>query len=434
MDVFADIFDRIRTALTGGDGRALTENQKKVYQDLAGRFDVMMKYYQDAVANVRESEGMANSDARYAVRAVGDKKVAWVENNTLTNAQLNDFSAVANYIAEHIGEMYSIIESGQPVYIGEDLPDEYTHSKYTSYLQKNNKSLLRAKNKATGVLGDMIEIATNRRWERTNHPNSKDAKYGMYRYDSSFAFPVKDPAGKFQRARAYDVELLIRNASDGKKYLYDIVNIKENTPVTISLTNSEARSAAKKEAATRGSASKESISDTVEKSNPKISEATKTADRAVGIQVDEGTESVSPTAKLSLRSYRESDYVQDRETAAKDLSDRLGITVGKAKRYIDSVNSVAKMIADDRVRLDYESSPGRSSFVGNTEYGGSIDFSTVCKKRRLYTGTIDAIQRGFEPRRSPPLCGCFAAIRCASLRSKNAAHFGVRGSNRRKTE
>ena len=30
--------------------------------------------------------------------------------------------------------------------------------------------------------------------------------------------------------------------------------------------------------------------------------------------------------------------------------------------------------------------------MSNAEYGGSIDFSTICKKRRLLTGTIDAIQ------------------------------------------
>lgn len=115
------------------------------------------------------------------------------------------------------------------------------------------------------------------------------------------------------------------------------------------------------------------------------------AEDAIGVHVDEKTESANPQS-YSLKSFRESDYVTDRDNAAKDLSSRLGISVQKAKRYIDSVNSVAKMIADDRVRLDYESSPGRSSFVGNSEYGGSVDFSTVCKKRRLYTGTIDAIQ------------------------------------------
>lgn len=167
--------------------------------------------------------------------------------------------AVAEFIAQHIGEVYTIIESGQKVYIGEDLPDEYTHSKYTTYLRNTDRSAARAKNKAVDGFGEMIEIASNRRWERTKHAHNKDAKYGMYRYDSTFAFPVNGADGVTQRVRAYDVELLIRNASDGKKYLYDIVNIKENISAQIDLTEREARSAAYR-AATGGDVSDTTIS------------------------------------------------------------------------------------------------------------------------------------------------------------------------------
>ena len=114
---------------------------------------------------------------------------------------------------------------------------------------------------------------------------------------------------------------------------------------------------------------------------------------AMDIEVDEKTESVAPSVLMSERTWTESDYVQERETAAKEIAKAIGVSVKKAKAYIDSVNSIAKMIADDRVRLDYFSSPGRSSLVGNVEYGGSFDFSTLCKKRRLLTGTFTAIQK-----------------------------------------
>ena len=114
---------------------------------------------------------------------------------------------------------------------------------------------------------------------------------------------------------------------------------------------------------------------------------------AMDIEVDAKTESVAPTVLNSERTWTESDYVQEREQAAKDIAKAIGVSVKKAKAYIDSVNSIAKMIAEDRVRLDYFSSPNRSSFVGNVEYGGSFDFSTLCKKRRLLTGTFTAIQK-----------------------------------------
>ena len=77
----------------------------------------------------------------------------------------------------------------------------------------------------------------------------------MYRYDSTFAFQTK---GSTPKVRAYDVELLIRNASDGKKYLYDIVGIKENTTVAFDLQQRETRRGGW-EAATQDDVSKNSI-------------------------------------------------------------------------------------------------------------------------------------------------------------------------------
>ena len=117
------------------------------------------------------------------------------------------------------------------------------------------------------------------------------------------------------------------------------------------------------------------------------------ASEQMGLEIDTETESVSPAILFSERTWTESDYVQERNKAAKEIAKAIGVSEKKAKAYIDSVNSIAKMIADDRTRLDYFSSPGRSSFVGNVEYGGSFDFSTLCKKRRLLTGTFTAIQK-----------------------------------------
>lgn len=111
----------------------------------------------------------------------------------------------------------------------------------------------------------------------------------------------------------------------------------------------------------------------------------------VGVSYDAETESASP-ARFSPKTWNSSGYVTKREEAAKSLADAMNISQKKAKQYIDDVNSIAKMIADDKMRLDYEASPGRSSFISNAEYGGSIDFSTICKKRRLFTGTFEAIQ------------------------------------------
>lgn len=118
----------------------------------------------------------------------------------------------------------------------------------------------------------------------------------------------------------------------------------------------------------------------------KISEETKGK-----IKFDAKTDSVSPA--FSEETWRESDYVQHRNEATKALSAALGVSKAKALKYIDDVNSIAKTIADDRVRLDYRASSFGSAFVSNAEYGGSFDYTTLCKKRRIYTGTFSEIQK-----------------------------------------
>lgn len=128
-------------------------------------------------------------------------------------------------------------------------------------------------------------------------------------------------------------------------------------------------------------------------SKTEVTEDQETAVTDLDVTVDSDTESVAPSVLFSERTWTASDYVQEREKAALAISKSIGVTEEKAKQYIDDINSIAKMIADDRTRLDYFSSPNRSSFVGNVEYGGSFDFSTLCKKRRLLTGTFTAIQR-----------------------------------------
>jgi hypothetical protein len=108
-------------------------------------------------------------------------------------------------------------------------------------------------------------------------------------------------------------------------------------------------------------------------------------------EVDTSTESVAPA--FSERTWTESDYVLHRDEMAEKIAKALDVSIEKAKGYIDDINSIAKMIADDRVRLDYEASSFGSAFVSNVEYGGSFDYTTLCKKRRIYTGTFTEIQK-----------------------------------------
>jgi len=122
-----------------------------------------------------------------------------------------------------------------------------------------------------------------------------------------------------------------------------------------------------------------------------INEATE----KVGVAVDLETESASPSVQMSERTWTHSEYVQNREIAIKNLSKALGVSEKKAAKYIDSINSVARLIADDRVRLDYAPNLDDTASVmkPNSDYKWSIDMSTLCAKRLLFTGTFDAIQK-----------------------------------------
>ena len=182
----------------------------------------------------------------------------------------------------------------------------------------------------------------------------------------------------------WQATLNIATTADGEKILYDVSPIKkagrsvksDTLPADNSISPLPENVNTQFSVSSNGDSEKLSVSDSDSKS---------------GVEYDKTSESYSPI-KYSIGSWNESDYVSNRQKAAESMANTLGVTEEKATKYIDDVNSIAKMIADDKERLSYEPSPDRSAFVSNAEYGGSIDFSTICKKRRLFTGTFEAIQ------------------------------------------
>ena len=111
------------------------------------------------------------------------------------------------------------------------------------------------------------------------------------------------------------------------------------------------------------------------------------------VEIDSDTESVSPM--FSERTWTASEYVTEREETAKKISEALGVDIKTAYKYIDDINGIARLIADDRARLDYEPNLDEKATVlkPNSEYKFSVDMSTLCAKRLLFTGTFDAIQK-----------------------------------------
>ncbi len=138
-----------------------------------------------------------------------------------------DWDEVEQYLKQYVGEFIEIAESKEIIYIGSDLPDEYSGSNYTAKLKG---ALAKAKANAAQGIPEMIEIAQNKRFrENLERKHDKNAKYGWYRYDSRFAIPVFDENNDVLRYNIFHAELVIRHSENRKLYLYDIINIKKET-------------------------------------------------------------------------------------------------------------------------------------------------------------------------------------------------------------
>ncbi len=138
-----------------------------------------------------------------------------------------NWDEVKAYIEEFVGDEYIIAETSDVVYIGSDLPDEYTGSKYTEHLHGTNA---KAKANASQGIPELIRIAKGKHFRANNAAKHKrNAKFGWYRYDSRFALPVYGGDGEIERYNVFHASMLIRCASDEKMYLYDIIDIKKET-------------------------------------------------------------------------------------------------------------------------------------------------------------------------------------------------------------
>ena len=137
-----------------------------------------------------------------------------------------DWGVVKQYLEGYVGDFYEIEENGEHVYIGNELPEEYTESESRKSLMGANA---KAKANAATAIPELIQIAFDPAFEE-NHKekHNKNAKYGWYRYDVRFALPVYDE-NVLVRYNIFHARLLINHAENGRKYLYDILAIKKET-------------------------------------------------------------------------------------------------------------------------------------------------------------------------------------------------------------
>ena len=135
-----------------------------------------------------------------------------------------NWKEVKDYLKTYVGKFYEIAETKEVIYIGSELSNEYTGSNYTYKLKG---TVAKAKANVTQGLKEMIEIASNKKFRINNkEKHKKDAKFGWYKYDSRFALPVYN-GDQLVRYNVFNAALLIRHDENGKRYLYDIIDIKK---------------------------------------------------------------------------------------------------------------------------------------------------------------------------------------------------------------
>lgn len=155
-----------------------------------------------------------------------DKKLVLINDIVFKGKRNVKWDNVKSYLKGYVGDYYQIEESADIIYIGSELPDEYTGSESRKSLMGANA---KAKANAATAIPELIQIASKSSFEENKkEKHKKDAKNGWYRYDVRFGIPVYEE-NVLVRYNIFGARLLVNHAENGKKYLYDILAIKKET-------------------------------------------------------------------------------------------------------------------------------------------------------------------------------------------------------------
>jgi hypothetical protein len=188
------------------------KNEKIFWADIKNKFETAYNQEFNKNKNNLKYSVIYNKDGSFNRVKIDDNIFENNKGKSINNT-------IKEYLEKNINEYANIIESGQKVYLGKDLPGEYTYSKSTQNLSLPQKM---AKGRAATELKEIISNVTNREYSNyKKEKHVKDAKYGFYKYDTKFSFEQNS------KEQVYTGTVLIRNDANGKKYLYDILNIKK---------------------------------------------------------------------------------------------------------------------------------------------------------------------------------------------------------------
>lgn len=155
-----------------------------------------------------------------------EEKIVYIDNIQYRGkAEKIKWKNIENALKQLIGKSVVIEESNDIINIGNDFPDEFTSSNYTFKLLG---ALKKAKANMSSAILDIIKYSTNRRFQDNKEiKHSIDAKFGWERYDVKYAIPISNEKGCIIKYNYYTATMIVRLDANGKKYLYDFINIKK---------------------------------------------------------------------------------------------------------------------------------------------------------------------------------------------------------------
>lgn len=157
----------------------------------------MPEYVLRLLAYKIQLESSKKDQRIHIIQDENNKSIVLINDIRFKSRRNIDWNEIEEYLKEYIGNTYEILETCEKIYIGNDFPDEFCHSK------------------------DKI---------RLKGANEKEkAKKGWYRYDTRFGIPKYNENGELEEYHIYSAKMLVRRDEDGKLYLYDFVRTKKET-------------------------------------------------------------------------------------------------------------------------------------------------------------------------------------------------------------
>lgn len=156
---------------------------------------------------------------------MNNHKVVKIEKIEFASKNNFDWKQLEMRLLDFVDSEFIIDYNNKIIHFDKHSMDEMSSSKYNYKLQGKMKLI---KANSCMYIKDLLKNAFNERHQDDiNNRHGNLALRGFNRYTCEFEYPIKDINANVVGYSKYIATIVIRCASDGKDYLYDIIDIKK---------------------------------------------------------------------------------------------------------------------------------------------------------------------------------------------------------------